>query len=460
MAAVTNNPRTKMPVSHNIPYKIVCWNSRGLSAAVPYLRELISIYDIICLSEHWLHDNRLTFFEEISKDVDFFARAGGASGAESYGSRRGQGGVCIMWSKSLKGITPMINIKHDRFCGVRLQNLNGAVFNLFSVYLPARGNADDFSTCLDELGAAIEGTDLGSLNIVCGDMNADPGYLGGPRAYRAPTDRGIILHNFVARYDLLLSNLTNTAKGPVDTHFGLTGQSCIDFIAIPTALSSNLMECYVLMDDSLNTSDHNPVVALMDLGSLPRTCSVFEPPKRIKWNRITPEDMNLLYTTPVNRECEILLRVTNTMPVSPECIDHILSELIGILSRNAANLPHTKFSKRVKPFWPPELSELKRLKVAAFKDWCNAGRPRDNDNVLWARNKACKKSFLKRLRQLSKAYDDERILEAVRTSEFDKDVFWRILRKARQGPKVKVPSVKDEQGNVKHDLKDILEVWR
>ena len=67
---------------------------------------------------------------------------------------------------------------------------------------------------------------------------------------------------------------------------------------------------------------------------------------------------------------------------------------------------------------------------------------------------------MKRLRQLSKRYDDERVQEANTTAEVDKNVFWRMLRKTRDGPKVKVPSVKDKQGRVKHDLKDILEIWR
>ena len=45
--------------------RITCWNSRGMTAAVPLLREIMRYSDIICLSEHWLHRNRLNMLDEI-----------------------------------------------------------------------------------------------------------------------------------------------------------------------------------------------------------------------------------------------------------------------------------------------------------------------------------------------------------------------------------------------------------
>ena len=64
---------------------IVAWNSRGLVAAVPYLRELMHVNDIICLSEHWLHSNRLKCLEDISDKFNVIARASLHSDASSYG---------------------------------------------------------------------------------------------------------------------------------------------------------------------------------------------------------------------------------------------------------------------------------------------------------------------------------------------------------------------------------------
>ena len=45
-------------------------------------------------------------------------------------------------------------------------------------------------------------------------------------------------------------------------------------------------------------------------------------------------------------------------------------------------------------------------------------------------------------------------------AEVDQNVFWRMLKRERDGPKVKTPSIKDKHGKVVHEVKDILEVWK
>ena len=447
-------------MENNGHIRLGCWNSRGMSAAVPYLRKLLVEHDFLCLSEHWLHENRLDFFNEISDDVNYHARSSKHASAESYGSNRGQGGVCIFWKKDLKGVTPMVHLKHDRFCGVRVQNLNGAIFNIYSIYLPASGSSEDFATCLDELGALIENSEMGSMNVICGDFNADPGKLGGQRAYKNASARGMILMDFIHRYSFNLINLGTTADGPVDTHFGPTGQSCIDFIALPEGLSEHLQTCVVFEDDAINTSDHNPVSAVIDFGSMPRICRSYEASKKVKWGKVDSETMAARYTRLVEVECEGLLLDLERLESSAETIDNIFERLIVILKRNERNLPCSRFNKKVKPYWCPELTQLKREKVNAYRLWCASGRNKDEGNLLWHRTKQCKKRFNKRLRQLAKTYDDERIRDAVRCAEIDKTVFWKMLRRTRDGHTVKVPSVKDEGGQVKHEVNEILEVWR
>ena len=72
--------------------KLTCWNGRGYLSAVPYMRQLLNGCDILAVSEHWLHSNRLGVLENISDKHNVFARASKASEAANYGSRRGQGG--------------------------------------------------------------------------------------------------------------------------------------------------------------------------------------------------------------------------------------------------------------------------------------------------------------------------------------------------------------------------------
>ena len=64
--AMTSDPNT---------LRIACWNLRGFNSAVPYVRRLLEDNDILLLSEHWLHANRLSRLNEIAGDINFCARA-------------------------------------------------------------------------------------------------------------------------------------------------------------------------------------------------------------------------------------------------------------------------------------------------------------------------------------------------------------------------------------------------
>ena len=46
-------------------------------------------------------------FKEISKRKTFFARSSNQASADSFGLSRGQGGVCILWSSNIAGISPI-----------------------------------------------------------------------------------------------------------------------------------------------------------------------------------------------------------------------------------------------------------------------------------------------------------------------------------------------------------------
>ena len=169
--------------------KISVWNTRGMSAAIPYLGKLLSETDILCISENWLHNNRLNLFNEISAQFHSIARSSKSSKNESYRPRRGQGGVAILWRKSLTGITP-INDLHDRFCGIRIEANKNCILNILSVYLPDTSSNDDFCTVLYELSSTIEGFWDNTQTIICGDLNGNVGSAFGKRGDTTPNKQG------------------------------------------------------------------------------------------------------------------------------------------------------------------------------------------------------------------------------------------------------------------------------
>ena len=139
--------------------RLGCWNVRGLSASIPYLRNLLGRSDIFCISEHWLHKNRLLCLDEISDDFLNFGRANRASTEAEFGLKRGQGGVAIFWREELSGVSVIENITHDRICGLRIQDAKGATVVILSVYIPAVGAHDDLSGILDDVSNIINNLD-------------------------------------------------------------------------------------------------------------------------------------------------------------------------------------------------------------------------------------------------------------------------------------------------------------
>ena len=429
---------------------ICAWNSRGLSSSVPYLRHLISCYDIICLSEHWLHSNKLNDFELISADIDFFARSSKMSSSENFGYDRGQGGVAVLWNRKLKGLTPLVQLSHDRICVVRVQNEAGAIFNIYSVYMPSKGSSEDFYTTME----------YGSLNIVCGDLNA---HLNCERAnnYNKALDRrGIFLERFINKHNLKAVNLSVNTRGSHVTYSGPTGSSCIDFILVPKDIIGKVVWSENLIEHPLNTSDHRPVVVSINIEGIQKNFIECNGSKRVRWDKMSWADLQNKYTNSVTRHLDSLYDNSIGAPFGPDEIDMSIDNISQILKEGEKAVPRSKYRKNVKPYWCQKLQYLKVAKVKAFREWCAANRPRQPDNVLRQRHMQCKKSFAKKLRQLSKQYREERVTEAVNKSEVDKNAFWRLLKKERDGPKIKTPAVKDQRDVVQHKLEDILEVWR
>ena len=61
-----------------------------------------------------------------------------------------------------------------------------------------------------------------------------------------------------------------------------------------------------------------------------------------------------------------------------------------------------------------------------------AGRPRENDNPLCYANKMAKKNFKKRIKQISREYEEEKVVKAVKSAELDHTIFWKMLKRERE----------------------------
>ena len=448
------------PIEQISGFRVKTWNVRGYLSSIPYLRHLLTDCDILCISEHWLHDNRHYILNDISATHYVHARSSHASCASNFGAGRGQGGVAIFWRKELSGISVVSGIIHDRVCAIRLQTGNGLIFYIFSVYMPAQGCDDELSSCLDELSEILLSMGDNCFYIVAGDFNGDIGNIMGGRNARPATRQGRIVANFFLKHDLIASNSLLVATGPIATFESHNAKTTLDYVAVSSTLVDAISRCWVSDWHVLNTSDHLPVNVNFRIVDLLVSATDELPSGRIKWEKLTQTDVERKFTFKVDPRVRQICRNFESYTLTPTVIDESFSQLTQVLMNVADSLPRTKFRKNLKPFWNADLSNLKRAKVHAYHLWVEAGRPRTVDNPLFSNYKSTKKEFMTTLKLLSKQYENDEILEVVRLAEVNRNSFWRLLQKCRKGTSHTSIAIKRADGRVVHQVEEVLDVWR
>ena len=119
------------------PVRIISWNMKGLSGAVPYASELLTSCDICVLTEHHLYECELYRLGNISPDVDVYGKSCNILNDRSVYTSPRYGGVAILWRSSLShAISKCHNLGDDRICVVKLKTSSGALLFIIAVYLP------------------------------------------------------------------------------------------------------------------------------------------------------------------------------------------------------------------------------------------------------------------------------------------------------------------------------------
>ena len=199
------------------------------------------------------------------------------------------------------------------------------------------------------------------------------GIKGGCRSKKTPDKRGIILYNFAAKHSFSVTNLSRMATGPIDTHYGPTGQTCIDYVLVPSYLNESISTCVTLDNEPLNTSDHLPVRLSIDLGTIPRGSTEGLVQNKIRWDKMDSHANFMKYEAPLwTSISELLSNISGVVP-TPDLIDESVETLIGMIRYHDQQDLRSRFKKNIKSFWCDELNKLKRQKILAYKAWCNGG---------------------------------------------------------------------------------------
>ena len=78
------------------------------------------------------------------------------------------------------------------------------------------------------------------------------------------------------------------ASGPVNTHYGPTGETCIDYVLIPQCLRKNINTCATGSYDPVNMSDHNPVSVDLNVEEFPCGATEGTLPTKLRWDKNDP----------------------------------------------------------------------------------------------------------------------------------------------------------------------------
>jgi hypothetical protein len=116
--------------------KLTSWDISGVKHNTCFLNESLSNCDILCLQEHWLYPDTLSFLDTIHLDFYSWGRCAKDLDIDAT-SRRGFGGIAFYWRKHLNvSIDVLSDLGNDRIAVLKVKLMNGNYIYIVNVYLP------------------------------------------------------------------------------------------------------------------------------------------------------------------------------------------------------------------------------------------------------------------------------------------------------------------------------------
>ena len=411
---------------------IMSWNVRGIMSSAYSLSCLLdeNDIDIALLSEHKLFNYSSEFLKSINTKYDY------VSVEQSYDNpyskaKCGQGGVAIMFKKSLSGrIAHIDHIKNERILGIELKPTEKEYESVyvFSIYLPAQNNITDYRDTISEL-EAISSFYLKEGNLVVGgDCNAQ---ILSSRVTHGSLYKSRAFTDFLNSLNLISVNMSNIKNGPDYTF--CPNKTMLDHILINEGYFSEVIQCYILTEDKILTSDHLPIVIRLTANyrnDTPEPENKLIHEKCISWHKITSNHIEQ-YQSQLNT---ILMDKLNPNDFNQDNISHIITNAMHVAADKT--LPKSKFNKFTKPYWTKEVKEAHTISRNLRRIWINENRPRGRQYQSYLNYKNAKANFRKLQRQESERYYDKIYSDLDEAAGLDFRLFWKMLRNKKQKSKV------------------------
>ena len=449
---------------------IVAWNVRcNLACAGPYLQVLSKEAEFIAISEHGLYPCEMNKLNESIPGYIALAKASRQLKDEDFGHKRGHGGCAILWSEKLNNrVRPMPNLGSDRICVLQVTTSECNIY-VIAVYMPHKGcKIAEFKDEMECLERVCNECNSNGHTVVIGDMNAHLGAELGGRCWGQTSSNGKMLVQTMYRCGMSILDTGVKCGGPVYTFTSTTDQSYIDHCAVSNGLLPFISECQVMPEHLFNVSDH--LAMLLNVQANQPYVMPNLNRRQVAWGKIDKNCIKELYTYPLEQNVNELLRAFQVNPElltrdgqncptieNPEKLELFIQTLTNVVNLTSAQLPQTKFSKALKPYWCESLGILNREKKLAMRQWQQAGRPRDPSDHIYVRYKEAKRNFRREQRIKVYEYETECISKIAESAKLDQRFFWHMVNKYKK--KSAVSRVVSENGNILIEPDAIWKEW-
>ena len=471
MNSILTTMETSSTSNSNGCIKLVAHNVNGLCSSKPYIDKLLSSYDIVGISEHWLSGPELYKLDNLAQSHSVVYKCHNDLQYAPPERGRGYGGVALYCNKNLTA-APLVNIQSDKICGIKIK-CNDEYFCVLNVYLPhTRGNASShLDHALDKLSSIIAEHSGNCNMVIMGDFNVHFGSMGGSRGNGPCPVHGERILQVLCNetVQLMCYDMSKYASGPAFSFekSGI-GRSWIDHIFAPICLEKYVVNCGVVEEDILNVSDHLPVSLVLSLNGYSCTedatilgLSDHMPKQRVKWHKLSKEVIHDKYTALTESEFEELYTDLKDRgnDTSVDCMSKVITE--RLLHVSEINLCKAEKQPRCnpKPFWNKELSHLLKEKKAAYNAWKEAGCPRDQDNALYTNHICSKKIFRKKFRMAEAVFRAGIEEEIEACNELNQRQFWYLLKKDHQGQR-HGNILRNSNGEIVTEKHKVVDMWK
>ncbi|XP_022818122.1 uncharacterized protein LOC111350703 [Spodoptera litura] len=367
-----------------------------------------------------------------------FAFTGKSAVDLSTGVLRGRpyGGVALLWRSAVFPKVVVIPCSSVRIAAIKIMRENRSLL-VITVYMPTNSNDNlcEFTECLSELNAIIEGNDVNSV-IILGDFNAHPGKL---------------FHSELLSFCTEQSwSCVDTELLPNDTYTYVCGasgsHSWLDHCVVTTAARSAILSASVLNSD-VYWSDHYPLLLVCNFNAIRSSCQQPTKTSNISRNSVKWGERNTNQIDKYHRICNSKLKLIDFPPEFQCCadgmcnidehkflLDDMYNKIINILTRAAKasySLPKRN-NYRYVTGWNRYVSDAHRRARFCFQTWVSAGKPKSGD--LYIRMCESRKMFKSRLASCQK--NEKQIkMNIIAENHFNKDFssFWKNTKKLSPG---------------------------